>query len=104
MLAQPAACLVEMGGEVRRRMRRPAWKHMMDLHRGGLTTRHTPLQAMTASKEGGYGGMVGGWEDGNTGERVVLYVCHSSQAHGSPVQRRVHQSNFPRRLHLSLLT
>lgn len=28
--------------------------------------------------------MVGGWEDGNTGERVVLYVCHSSQAHGSP--------------------
>lgn len=62
MLAQPRACLIELGGEVRRRMRRPAWQHMMHLHRGGLPTRRTPLQAMTAPKEGGYGGMVGGWE------------------------------------------
>lgn len=34
-------CLIESGGDVKRRMRRPAWQHMMDLPKDGLTSRHT---------------------------------------------------------------
>lgn len=44
--------------EARRRMRRPAWQHMIDLHRGQAGNQ-THLQAVSVHQSGGYGGPVG---------------------------------------------
>lgn len=49
LLARPRGRLIEDGSDVRRRMGRPAWQHMMDLRRGGLARPGTHLlQAVTA--------------------------------------------------------